>query len=113
MPIIPVETLLEEARALFSAIGRDLDALAAGESVGEFVVGDVKKNAARLKKSAQETSAKLNSAAPQLSGAEVDALRVTSLMLSEIIMADTPEIALERYHARRDEIDNGLISLGS
>jgi len=97
---------------MFHAMGREMDGMAASEQTGDVATTvNVGHQAKSLQKEAVRVAAQLNKAAPHISRQKMDTLRTVSLMLAEIISAQQPELALERFHDRRADIEQGLIHL--
>lgn len=106
------DQLLAEADQLFTAMGREADNLQAQEATADVAPGITQEVVAKgWKLKAMEVSRAVNAAAPGVGSASADTLRSTSLMLGEIIHAPSPQVAFERYHARRADIEAGLAKL--
>ncbi len=105
------QELVREAGGIFAQLGREVDSLAAEESTGALQHLRAYSAAEGFRRQAEQASAKLNRAAPRLNMYSGELFRKTSLMLSEITCAPTPEITMERYHDRRADIEAGLIRL--
>ena len=106
-----VNAVLEEAKQCFGRIGADADTLAVDEAQNALGKVQLRDKTRQWRRYATQTSAELNSLAPYMRVERMQLLRATNLMLAEIIHAPSDEVAAERYHARRDEIENGLIRL--
>lgn len=114
MPRQTIQEAVAEARQAFQEIGAEADSLAVPEEQNDLPGGlRLRERSRKWQRAAEETSAKLNSAAPRLRGEKMELLRSTSLMLSEIIHANTPEVVAERFHARRDQIDANMVKLAT
>lgn len=102
---------VNRAASIFDKICREADSLAADESKGDLPVSHNPEAVAQgWQKLALQARAELSAA--QVTPAEKPKVAALALMLTEIGRAETAELARERFHARREEIELGLQELG-